>query len=291
MQLHALTLDRFHTAKSLNQMALHPRVGLGLIAQLLANQWRAEQGHPHEKWHHSQSPEGELNRVEKHHGDVDHREHSIKNHRERRTGQEAADLLKLIDAATDLSNRPISEVTERQPQEVINNCRAQGDIDAVRRVRKQIGAQRGQHSLSQGHAHQQGAKHIEGADVALADYSIDDLLNQQRIQQGKQLHKEARHQHLHQHGLVLLQSRQEPGQAEALLGGASAALDTQHIEQVVVIPTWQGSGRHQSLAGHRITQHQLTALINLPDHHRSTRAQSQRRQGQASELYFIDLHG
>ena len=174
---------------------------------------------------------------------------------------------------------------------MVNDRRTQGDIDAVRRIRKQIGTQRGQHSLSQGHAHQQGAQHIEGADVALADHSIDDLLNQQRVQQGKQLHEEARHQHLHQHGLVLLQGRQEPGQSEALLWGASAALDTQHIKQVVFIPTWQGSGRHQALAGHRITQHQLTTLINLPDHHRATHTQSQRRQGQASELCFIDLHG
>ena len=207
VQLHPLALHRFHAAEGFHQVALYPGIGLGLVAQLGADDRRRGRREPHEKWHHRQAPEGEADAVEQHHGDVDQGKHRVQHHRQRRAGEKAADLFQLVDAAAHLPHWPAGEIAQGQAQQVVDDRGAEGDVDPVGGVGEQIGAQGAQHRLGHGHAHQQGAEHIEAAEVALADHRIDDLLDQQRIEQPKQLHKEAGDQHLDQNPAVLLERR------------------------------------------------------------------------------------
>ena len=60
---------------------------------------------------------------------------------------------------------------------MINDLRAEADVDAICGVGEEVSAQGTEYSLCDSHPHQQGAKHIEAAEIALADHGIDDLLD------------------------------------------------------------------------------------------------------------------
>ena len=81
MQFHALTLNSFHAAKGFHQMALHPGVGLSLIAQLPTDDWGGNNRETHEERNNSQGPEGELHAIEQHDSDINQREAGIQNDR------------------------------------------------------------------------------------------------------------------------------------------------------------------------------------------------------------------
>ena len=225
--------------------------------------------------------------IEQHHRDVDHREDRIQDHRQGRAGEEATDLLQFVQAAADLTDRAVGEIAQGQPQQVIDDRRPQADIDSIGGVGEEIGAQGREHRLGQSHGHEQRAQHVQGADVALADHRIDDLLNQQRIEQAKELHKKAGDQHLHQHALVLLQGRQEPSQTKTLFGGLVAALNAENRKVALLIAPLQGTDRHGALARCRITDQDLPGHVAGPDHHRTTAAHHQGGELQARDLGVI----
>ena len=100
---------------------------------------------------------------------------------------------------------------------MVNNLRTKGKVNAIGCVRKQKGAQAQQQTLENGKHHQQGAEHSKGVGAVVDDYLVDHLLNQQGVNQAKQLHEEAGQQDFQQHGAVLLQSRQEPAETKLAL--------------------------------------------------------------------------
>ena len=140
-QFHPLALHGLHAGEGFHQMALDPSIGLGLLAQLPAN----DRCHPHgqgdKEGQNGEGPEGQLHRIEQHHADVDHREDRIQQHRQGGAGEEAANLLQLGDAAADFTHRPLREIPQGQPQQVVNNRRPKRDVDPVGGVREEIGAQ------------------------------------------------------------------------------------------------------------------------------------------------------
>ena len=155
---------------------------------------------------------------------------------------------------------------------MVDDRGAEGDVDPVGGVGEQIGAQGAQHRLGDRHAHQQGAEHIEAAEVALADHRIDDLLDKQRIEQPKQLHKEAGDQHLDQNLAVLLERRQKPAQAKTGRGRAGTALHRQHRHRSIPVGTGErlqaaplllATGiAHQGIAGADLPEQLGVALLH-----------------------------
>ena len=94
-------------------MALHPSVGLGLLAQLPPNHRRHTHGQGDKEGQDGEGPEGELHRIEQHHADVDHREDRIEQHRQGGAGEEAANLLQLRDPAADFTDGALGEIAQR----------------------------------------------------------------------------------------------------------------------------------------------------------------------------------
>ena len=263
-------------------MALHPCIGFSLLAQLPADDGRHPHGEPHKQRQDPQCGKGEWHRIQQHHGDVDHRKDRIEQHGEGRAGEEAADLFQFGNSAADFTNGPFSEVTQRQPQQVMDDRRPEGDVDPVGGVGEQVGAQRTQERLGQGHGHQQGAQHIEAGVVPLADHRIDDLLNQQRVEQAQQLHEKAGDHHLQQSIAVLLDGWHEPAEAKARFRCAGTALQAQHRQLLASALLKQLSGIDPALTRDWITNQQLL-LAGLPQHQGMTVEQGDCRKRQSRQ--------
>ena len=165
---------------------------------------------------------------------------------------------------------------------MVDDRRAKRDVDPVGGVGEQIGAQGPQQRLGQGHGDEQGAVDIERGEVALADHRVDDLLNQQRVEQLQQLHKEAGDHHLDQGPFVLLDRWDEPAQAKACLGGVGVALQGQQPQLLALGLGQQRFRFHPALPGHRIADQDLT-LARVPQHQRVAVDQGQGREGGAAE--------
>ena len=207
VQFHALTLDGFHTSKGFDQMTLNPGISFSLIAQLPANHRRSSDGEANKEGDYGQSPDCELHAIEKHDSDINQGKTSIQNHRKGCSCEKSAYFLKFINSATHLANGSLGEISQRQPEKMVDNGGPQGDINAIGGIREEIGSQRSQDCLGHSHTHQERAQHIEAAEITLAYHRINDLLNQQWIQKSKQLNKKAGNQHLDQHDPMLHQRR------------------------------------------------------------------------------------
>ena len=86
---------------------------------------------------------------------------------------------------------------------------------------------------------------------------------------------------------MLLEGRQEPTQAEALLRRLVAALNAEHRQVALLVAPLQSADRHGALTGGRITDQDLASHVASPDHHRTTGAHHQGRQLQAGDLGVI----
>ena len=231
-------------------MALGAGILLGGIAVLAPEQGSAQHGEPHLDRQHTQGDQREQPAVEHHHHDVDHREGGIEQRGEGLAGEEFADLLQLRHPGAQLPHRPAVEVRQWQPQQVIDHLGAEAQIEAVGGLGEQEGAQGADQPFQHRHHHQGDAQHLQSVEAALADHLVDDHLDQQGVGQAEQLHHEGGHQHLQQNAAVALQRRPEPGEAEALLWRAAAALHQQHLDPLGVGGLDLGWGEfHPAIAG------------------------------------------
>ncbi len=92
--------------------------------------------------------------------------------------------------------------------------RAKPDIDAVRRMRKEIGPQPTQDRIEQGQGNHADCQHMERGETFMDEHLVDDDLGEQRRQQGKELQEERRDKHLAEKPAIFDDGRNKPGEIE-----------------------------------------------------------------------------
>ena len=143
--------------------------------------------------------------------------------------------------------------------------RAQLNVDPVGGVGQDVGAQAAQHDLKQGHDRQAQGQHLEGRQTPVHEHLVDDHLEEQRREQGKELNEEGADQDLGQRLTVLLDRVQEPGDAEtaARVAQRGAAHDQ---DQVAAPAVGKDLGAHGlGRRGGRVL-HQHLAIADAADH-------------------------
>ena len=164
-----------------------------------------------------------------------------------------------------LAHGTLVEKRQGQGQQAIDHRTAQGEIHPVGGINKDVGAQGHQQSLEDRQHHHQRAQHIEAAEVALAEHLVDDLLNQQRNRQTKQLAQQRRCKDKNQSAAVLAKQRGEPTPAKAA-GGRTRHTTRQHEARFLTHRLLQlrKLDAHQTPAG--MTDNRLLGLNRKHDH-------------------------
>ena len=131
-----------------------------------------------------------------------------------KVGQELADLFQLAHARDGIAHPARLEVGDRQSQHMPEQLRPERDVDATRRMREQIRAQRTEDGLEK-----YDGEHADGDDMQrrgrLVDqHLVDHDLEKERRHQRKELNKERGDQYLAQQLAVLDDSGNEPRKVE-----------------------------------------------------------------------------
>ena len=154
---------------------------------------------------------GQQRRVEEHHRQEYEGEKQIDDQGERRAGQKVADVLELAHPRDRIADAPRLEIGDRQRQQMAEQPGAQLDVDAVGRVREQIGAQNAQDRLEYADRDKTDDEHVEGAHAAVHEHLVDHDLEEQRRNKGKQLQEERGNKHLAKETAVFVNGAEEPG--------------------------------------------------------------------------------
>ena len=286
-QLDVLGFHRHHAAQHFDQVALGTGIGHRPTLNLGAHHRRHRQGEHHQHRNHRQGEQGELPAVDHHDDDIQQGEDRIENGGERRTGEKGANLLEFADTAAHFTHRAAIEIGERQAQQVINDLGAERQIDAVGGVNEQKRAQTEKQAFKDSKHHQQGAQHTKGTGAVVDDHLVNHLLNQQRIHQAEELHKETGQQHLQQHSPMLLQGRQKPAKSEFALRRELIDAQSEHFSfrapllaellQAELLIADSGDADHQAIV--------VTAI----DHRQAIPPAHQQRSVQTADRIGADL--
>ena len=154
-------------------------------------------------------------RIEEHHREEDEGEEQVDHQRQRRAREEVADVLELAHARHRIADAPGLEIGDRQRQQMAEQPGAELDVDAVGGVGEQIGAQDAEDRLEDRDGDQADDQDVERAQAAMHEHLVDDDLEEQRRDQGKELQEERGDQHLAEQAAILVDGAQEPGDVEA----------------------------------------------------------------------------
>ena len=136
-------------------------------------------------------------------------EEQVDDQRQRRAGQEIADVLELAHPRHGIADAPRLEIGDRQGQQMAEEPRAELDIDAVGGVREEIGPQPAEHRLEDRDRHQADDQHVERAQAAMHQHLVDDDLEEQRRDQREELQEERGDQHLGEQAAVFVDRAEE----------------------------------------------------------------------------------
>ena len=150
---------------------------------------------------------GQQRRIGEHHRQEDEGEEQVDDQRQRRAGEEIADVLQLAHPRHGIADPPRLEIGHRQRQQMAEQPRAQLDVDAVGRVREQIGAQDAEHGLEQRDRDEADDQHVERAQRAMHQHLVDHDLEEQRRDQREELQEERGDQHLAEQAAGICGSR------------------------------------------------------------------------------------
>ena len=203
---------------------------LGAAADLGLQDRRSKKRDASHEWHDEQGHDRQLHIVEKHDRHVDDRKQRIEAHSQRGAGEELADVFQLMQARGNLAHGSALKVAEREFVEVVHDPRADGEVDAVRGVHKEVGANRREGHGGDGEQDEKNSEDIQGIDGILDENLVDDHLSEQRVRQPEQLDKKRGDENLDQHALVLADRRQEPPEAELFLLLFRKWTEEQHLD-------------------------------------------------------------
>ncbi len=92
---------------------------------------------------------------------------------------------------------------------------AELDVDTVCRVREQIDAQRLENGFEDGEGDQARDQNVERAHASMHEHLVDDHLEEQRRDDGKDLKEERRDQHFAEKAAILVDCADKPADIEA----------------------------------------------------------------------------
>ena len=215
LRLDRHCLQRLDARHALNEEGLILGAAIELLVEAPAEQRRRARGDADVERERCQDDERQRHRVVEHHRQEDEREQEVDAECERRARQELADVLEFAHARHRIADASRLEIGDRQRHQVAEQPGAELHVDAVRRVREHIGAQRAEHSLEQGQRDQADDQNIERAHASMHEHLVDDHLEEQRGYDAKDLKEERCEQHLAQKPAVLVDRAEKPGDVES----------------------------------------------------------------------------
>ncbi len=102
-------------------------------------------------------------RIEKHHCQEHAGKKQVDDEGQRRAGEKVADVFQFAHPRHRIADAPRLEVGHRQRHQMVEQARAELDVDAVGGVREQVGPQNPQNSLEERDRHQADDQHVERA--------------------------------------------------------------------------------------------------------------------------------
>ncbi|MBP1063435.1 hypothetical protein JOE51_004902 [Bradyrhizobium japonicum] len=139
---------------------------------------------------------------------------------------------------------------------------AELDVDAVRRVCEQVDAQRSENGLEQGQRDETRDQDIERADASMHEYLVDDDLEEQRGDEGKDLKEERRDQHFAEKPAILVDRTEKPADIESP-GEIRQGRTPGHQDDVAVPDGLEFGLRHGFGAGRQWTLNEKPVVDNL----------------------------
>ena len=176
-------------------MTLRPRLSHCTLAnEVLIN--RSDTKHQqHVQGQRTQSNRRQERGIDQHHHQIQQCKNDVERTHKRCTREKAANRVQFPQPLGEFTHRPFLEISQRQGQQAIDHRCSQGEIHPIGGIHKDVGAQCHQHPLEQGQHHHHRTQHIEATEVSLAQNLVNDLLNQQRNRQTKQLGQQRCHKH------------------------------------------------------------------------------------------------
>ena len=211
------SLERLHTRECLDEVGLRFGPLLGTAADLGLKDRCSEERDACHEWHNKKSHDCQLHIIEKHDCHVDYGKEGIQADGERCAGEELADIFEFVQAGCDLPHGTALEVAEREFVEVIHDPRTNCEVDAVRGVDKQVGADGCKRDSGNGDQHKKHAEDIQGIDRILDQDLVDDNLREEWVCESEQLNEKRSDENLYEHTLVLANRRQKPSEAKFFL--------------------------------------------------------------------------
>jgi hypothetical protein len=201
--------------------------------------------------------EAQQRRIDEHDHHEDNAEEQVDHQRQRRAGEEVTDVLQLAHARDRIADPARLEIGDRQRQKVAEQPGAEFHVDAVRRMREQIGAQ----DVDDGLEHRNGDKpddqDIERAQRPIDQDLVDDDLEEQRRNQPEQLQEERGDHDLGEQIAVLVDGAEEPGDVEAP-GEVEQSGAAGHQHQAAVPHRLEfGAGHHRRTRRQRVLDQDL----------------------------------
>jgi len=172
-------------------------------------------------------------RVEKHHRQEHEGEEQVDDEGQRRAGEKIADVLQLAHPRDRVADAPGLEVGHRQGQQVMEQARAELDIDAVGGMREQIGSQYAENGLEHRDRYKTDDQHVESAQRPVHQHLVDHHLEKQRRDQGEQLQEETTRSVPRSADVDICGSLQKPGDVEPA-GDVRQSRPASHQDQSAV---------------------------------------------------------
>ena len=215
LRLDRHRLQRFDAGDAFDQERLVLRAAPELLVETPAEQRRQSGRDPDVEGECGDRDKRQHRRIAHHHGQKDECEQQIERNGERRTGDELADVLELAHAGDRVADAARLEIGDRQRDEMAEQPGPQLDVDAVGRVRKQVGAQGSENRLEHADSHESEDQDVERAQAAMHQHLVDHDLEEQRRDQREELQEERGGHNLGEHRPVLADGAHEPGDVEA----------------------------------------------------------------------------
>src|SRR3954454_24207426 len=256
LRLDRHRLQRFDAADALDQEGLVLGATAEFLVQPAAKQRRRHGRDRDVERERCEHDEAHLRRIGEHHRQEHRGEDQVDEKRQRRAGDEIADVLELTDPRHGIADAPGLKPRHRQRQQMVEQAGPELDVDAVGRVRKQVIAQDPEHGVEQGDDDEADDEDVERGQRAVHQNLVDHDLEEQRRDQRKKLEEERSRQHLAQQPPVFADRADEPGDIEvpSEIGQAGAP---DHQDQAAV------PDRAQLVAIH---QHRALRLRGLHQH-------------------------
>ena len=265
-------LERLDPGHALDQEGLVLGAALEFLVQPPPEQRRRRRRDRDVERERAEHDPGQQRRVEEHHRQEHEGEEQVDDEGQGRAGEEIADVLQFAHPRHRIADAPRLEVGHRQSQQVVEQARAELDVDAVGGVREQIGPQDAQNGLEHRDRHQTDDQHVERAQGPVHQHLVDDHLEEQRRDQGEQLQEERRDQHLAQEMAIFVDRSQKPGDVEPA-GDVRQSGPAGHQDQPAVPDREKLGPRHQGGPGRQRRLDQDLVLGGLGDHQEPAIAQ------------------